>query len=107
MTARRRQPDDIEIDIETFADVRVLQDWRNMVEPRLEKIEKAVNNLPDELVKKLDERYASKKEVEDLKETIDPITKLRKRMWTWFVGLVAGLFLVEYAIQTWAKDLFK
>jgi predicted trehalose synthase len=104
MTARRRTDD---IDTETIADVRVLQDWRSNVDTRLSDIEKAVHELPDALVQKLDDRYASKREVEELKETVDPITKLRRRIWAGIVGLIITEMFVLWLLQFWIKEYLR
>ncbi len=51
----------------------------------LNDLKEAVRNLPEELVNKLDERYAKKQEVKQIQETIAPLTKFRKRVWDMIV----------------------
>lgn len=69
-------------DTETYADVKVLQDWRKSVDSKLKDIDKKLSDLPDTLIEKLDERYASKEKVEEIEETVAPLTTLRRRLWT-------------------------
>lgn len=65
----------------------------------------AVKNLPDELILKLDERYAKRHELEEIIETVAPITKFRKRLWQY---LVFGVFTVALiAIVMWEIQRFK
>lgn len=65
----------------------------------------AVKNLPDELIAKLDERYAKKHELEEIKETVAPLTDFRKRLWQW---LVFGVFTIALVlIVLWEIQRFK
>lgn len=65
----------------------------------------AVNNLPDELILKLDERYAKRHELEEIIETVAPITKFRRRLWQYLVFSVFTVALV--AIVLWEIQRFK
>lgn len=68
-------------------------------------LKEAVKNLPDELILKLDERYAKKHELEEIIETVAPITKFRRRLWQY---LVFGVFTVALvAIVLWEIQRFK
>lgn len=71
----------------------------------MHELKEAVKNLPDELIKKLDDRYAKKQELEEIKETVAPITKFRKRLWQY---LVFGVFTIALvAIIMWEIERFK
>lgn len=48
----------------------------------LTEIKQTLDSLPKRLVDQLDERYAKKHEVEEIKETVAPLTTLRRRLWT-------------------------
>lgn len=94
-------------DIETYADVKVLQDWRTSVDSHLADIDDKLDKLPDLLVKKLDERYASKEQVNEIAETVEPLTKLRKRLWYFVIALIiaqaVALLVVVYDPKNWIK----
>lgn len=59
---------------EARKDIQYMQD-------DLRNLNETIKNLPEELVKKLDERYAKKQEVKQIQETIAPLTTFRKRLW--------------------------
>lgn len=71
----------------------------------MHELKEAVKNLPDELIKKLDDRYAKKHELEEIKETVAPITKFRKRLWQYLIFSVFTVALV--AIIMWEIERFK
>lgn len=103
MTARKKQTDDIE----TYADVKVLQDWRKSVDDHLKDIDDKLSNLPDVLIEKLDERYAAKKDVEEIKETVAPFTTWRKKMWAGLVGIIVIGALELALLSNWIKEITK
>lgn len=73
----------------------------------LNDLKEAVRNLPDELMAKLDERYAQKNVVEELQETIAPLTKFRKRLWQMVVFAVftaATVAVIMWEIQRFKTD---
>lgn len=61
------------------------------VDASVREIKEALKKLPDDLVAKLDERYASKSEVKEIQETIAPLTSLRRRLWAIFIGAVISV----------------
>lgn len=69
-------------DIQTEIDVAVLKEWRKDVNRKLTDIDQKLDQLPDKLLEAFDERYAKKHEVEEIKETVAPLTTLRRRLWT-------------------------
>lgn len=94
-------------DQETYADVKVLQDWRKSVDSKLKDIDKKLSDLPDTLIEKLDERYASKEKVEEIEETVAPITKFRRNLWGWLVLIVFSFGLAQYLIVEYFKNNLK
>ena len=75
------------------------------VQGEFKELKEAVKNLPDELILKLDERYAKRHELEEIIETVAPITKFRRRLWQY---LVFGVFTVALvAIVLWEIQRFK
>ena len=94
-------------DAETYADVKVLQDWRKSVDDHLKDIDQKLADLPDVLIEKLDERYASKQKVQEIEETVAPFTAWRKKIWFLLVGVLV-LGAMELALFTnWIKDAVK
>lgn len=78
------------------------------VDASVKEIKETLRKLPDDLVAKLDERYAARKDVEDIQETISPLTSLRKRLWAVYVGAVlsAGTLITiayEHIKRTWGQ----
>jgi chorismate mutase len=92
-------------DIQTEIDVAVIKDWRKSVDKNLKDLNKKVDDLPNTLMELLDERYAKKDEVEELKETVEPFTKLRKRIWYLLVGVMVAGALEVLVMVNWFKDL--
>lgn len=68
-------------------------------------LKEAVKNLPDELITKLDERYASKKVVDELQETIKPLTAFRRKLWGYIVK--AAFTSAFLAVLIWEVNRFK
>lgn len=71
-------------------------------------LKKAVENLPDELVKKLDERYASKTTVEEIQETIAPFTTFRRYLWRIVISFAltsAFLAVILYEIHQFNRSV--
>lgn len=69
-------------EIQTEIDVAVLKEWRKDVNKKLTDIDQKLDDLPEKLLLAFDERYAKKVEVEEIKETVAPLTTLRRRLWT-------------------------
>lgn len=82
------------------------------IKKEVEQVKQELHALPEKLVdlmiEKFDQRYVLHdafdevaEDVKDIKETVDPITAFRKRMWVWIIGLVltsAGLGALVYNI---------
>ena len=94
-------------DLETYADVKVLQDWRISVDNNLKELNHKVDVLPETLMEMLDERYASKQKVTELEETVAPITAFRRRMWAWIVFVVFTVGVLETILINYLQEHFK
>lgn len=70
-------------------------------------IKQTLDDLPKKLVEQLDERYASKEKVEEIEETVAPITKFRRNIWGWLVLIVFSFGLAQYLIVEYFKNNLK
>ena len=70
----------------------------------IKEIRDNIKALPEELTRRLDERYANKdmllivqNDLKEIKETVDPLTKLRRHLW-WLIiaGMVVASVSVDY-----------
>lgn len=59
----------------------------------IRELKDAVKALPDELISKLDNRYAKKEAVEEMQETLAPFTKFRRNVWYSIVFSILGIGL--------------
>ena len=104
----RKQTSDLEIDVARIEErEKANAEWKDKVDKELEGINKQLANLPDVLIAKLDERYAKKSELLEIKETVDPLTNLRKRIWYFmiavFVAEAFALMVMTSNIKEWLK----
>lgn len=91
--------------VEARKDILYMQERMQGIQDSVKKLDNTLQNLPDELIIRLDERYAKKHELEEIKETVAPITKFRKRMWQW---LIFGVFTIALTtIVLWEIQRFK
>src|SRR5690606_38107784 len=51
------------------------------VDRRFDTTDRKIDELPERLKELFDERYASKKAVESIQETVAPLTNFRKKLW--------------------------
>lgn len=96
----RKQTSELEIDVARIEErEKANAEWKKEVNDHLADIDKKLEELPDLLITKLDERYASKQKVAEIEETVAPFTAWRKRVWYALVGvLVVGA--IELAIMS-------
>lgn len=71
-----------------------LEEKVDNAQKRLDSIDRKLDDLPETLKKLFDERYASRKVVEDMQETVKPLTKLRKRVWAMAVVMVFSFGII-------------
>lgn len=104
----RKQTSELEIDVARIEErEKANAEWKKEVNSNFKKLNKKVDDLPELLIEKLDERYASKKEVEELQETVAPITTFRRKIWAWIVFVVFALGVIETLIFNYMKDHIK
>jgi predicted nucleic acid-binding Zn-ribbon protein len=97
------------IEIERLA---VLEVKMTTVEEKLKTVETKVDNLPDELVKRLDEKYSARERTDqrlaEIEETLAPITRFRRNLWAKFIAFALSLAAIEtaafYLIKEWLKN---
>jgi len=104
----RKQTTDLEIDVARIQErEKANAEWKIEVNGNFEKLNQKVDELPDLLIKKLDERYASKEEVAEIKETVDPLTKLRRRVWYLLVGAFVAEAFIFLVMTTKIENILK
>lgn len=73
----------------------------------LRAVKDTLNALPDELIRRMDERYVLKTDLIEMKETIEPLTKLRKRIWGFLIAIMVVEALAVYVLVSDFKQLIK
>lgn len=73
----------------------------------LKVVKDTLNALPDELIRRMDERYVLKTDLIEMKETIEPLTKLRKRIWGFMVAIMVAEAFAVYVLASDLKNLLK
>lgn len=81
-------------------DIAVLKVEMKQVTQKIDKLEATIEALPERLIIALDERYAKRSDVEEIKETVAPLTKFRRKLWTAVIMgmlslVVAAIILAE------------
>jgi hypothetical protein len=72
---------------------------------RLEKMETTLEKLPENLIAALDQRYAKIHEVEEIKETVAPLTSFRRKLWTAIIFSLLSIATVTVIL--WEIQRFK
>lgn len=78
----------------------VLETKMTVVEERVKGIEVKMDNLPDELVRRLDDKYsqreATNKRLDEMEDVIYPFKEIKKKLWAWSIGLLFGVGALEF-----------
>lgn len=73
----------------------------------LKRLSDKVDDLPNKLITLLDDRYAPKKEFEEIKETVMPLTRIRRRLWAYTIGFVITIEVASILIWNAIRDQVK
>lgn len=103
-----RKQTDLEIDVARIEErEKANAEWKKEVNKNLKELKKTVDELPDILIEKLDERYAKKEEVVELQETVAPITSFRRKIWAWIVFVVFAVGIIETLVINYIRENLK
>lgn len=92
---------------ETIKDIATLKANSKNMASDVSEIKSAVYDLPEQLQKKFDERYARASDVKELQDTIEPFTQFKKKAWALLVATALAVGVLSISAADKIKDVLR